>query len=199
MSLIVASRFATFDNAETAIDRLRSHGFADEDLSLLYVNYDAQQARFPVGGGGFDDRQSRWASPGAGAGAAVGAIVGLLFATVFSLFAPRSVLVLAVAAGVGAYIGALLGALGQTCGGARTRQHDIRHDPDGTPKPHVSNVLVAVHVSPETQQQVAHVLRQAGGMEVEQHGYQSVDAFGEYIGMDGVRCFGKALGPVQSE
>ncbi|MCG5076070.1 hypothetical protein [Paraburkholderia tagetis] len=167
MSLIVASRFTTFDNAETAIDRLHNHGFTDEDLSLFFVNPGGQHARFPVGGDRYADPQSRWASLGAGAGAAVGAVVGLVFATVFSLLVLRSLLVLAVSAGVGAYVGTLLGALWQTRGGGKGRAPDIGHDPDGTPKARESGVLVAVHVSPETQQEAAHVLAEAGGVEIE--------------------------------
>ncbi|QBQ99084.1 hypothetical protein [Paraburkholderia pallida] len=167
MSVIVASRFTTFDHAEAAIDRLHSHGFVDEDLSLFFVNPGGQHARFSVGGDRFADPQSRWASLGAGAGAAAGAILGLVLAIVFSALFLRSMLVLAVAAGVGAYVGTLPGALWQTRGGGRGRQPDIGHDPDGTPKARESGVLVAVHVSPEMQQEAAHVLEEAGGMEVE--------------------------------
>ncbi|MFX1675822.1 hypothetical protein PWR63_26805 [Paraburkholderia sp. A2WS-5] len=167
MSLIVASRFTTFDHAEAAIDRLHNHGFVDEDLSLFYVNPGGQHARFAVGGDRYADPQSRWTSLGAGAGAAGGAILGLVCALVFSWLFLRSPLVLAVAAGVGAYVGTLLGALWQTRGGGRGRPPDIGHDPDGTPKARESGVLVAVHVSPQTQQNAAQVLEQAGGMEVE--------------------------------
>lgn len=167
MSLIVASRFTTFNNAEAAIDRLHNHGFVDEDLSLFYVNPGGQHALFPVGGDRFADPQARWASLGAGAGAAAGAMIGLVVAVVFSLLFLRSLIVLAVAAGVGAYVGTLLGALWQTRGGGHGRRPDIGHDPDGTPKARESGVLVAVHVSPETQAEAAQVLEEAGGMEVE--------------------------------
>ncbi|WP_245004867.1 hypothetical protein [Paraburkholderia sacchari] len=74
MSLIVASRFTTFDHAEAAIDKLHDHGFVDEDLSLFYVNPGGQHARFPVGGDRYADPQSRWASLGAGAGGGPGAL-----------------------------------------------------------------------------------------------------------------------------
>jgi len=179
MSLIVASRFTTFDQAEAAIDRLHSRGFVDEDLSLFYVNPGGQHARLPVGGDRHADPQARWASLGAGAGAAAGALLGLVCAIVFSVLFWRSLLVLAAAAGVGAYVGTLLGALWQTRGGGHGRRPDIGHDPDGTPKARESGVLVAVHVSPQTQQDAAHALGEAGGTEIErangrwQHGQWS--------------------------
>jgi hypothetical protein len=167
MSLIVASRFTTFNDAEVAIDRLHTNGFVDEDVSLFYVNPGGQHARFPVGGDRFADPQSRWASLGAGAGAAAGALVGVVLAIVLSLLFLRSLLVLAVAAGVGAYVGTLAGALWQTRGGGRGQRPDIGHDPDGTPAARESGVLVAVHVSSQTQQEAADVLGAAGGIEIE--------------------------------
>lgn len=118
MSLIVASRFTTFNDAEAAMDKLHTNGFVDEDASLFYVNPAGQRARFPVGGNRFTDAQSRWASLGAGAGAAAGALTGAMLAIVLSLLFLRSLLVLAVAAGEGAYQGTRSGALGQTRGGA---------------------------------------------------------------------------------
>ncbi|NIE67706.1 hypothetical protein [Burkholderia sp. Ax-1719] len=167
MSLIVASRFTTFNDAEAAMDKLHNNGFVDEDVSLFYVNPGGQHARFPVGGDRFTDPQSRWASLGAGAGAAAGALVGVILAIVLSLLFLRSLLVLAVAAGVGAYVGTLAGALWQTRGGGRGHRPDIGHDPDGTPAARESGVLVAVHVSPGTEQQAAQVLGAAGGREIE--------------------------------
>ncbi|MBB3256800.1 hypothetical protein F4827_001646 [Paraburkholderia bannensis] len=184
MSLIVASRFTMFNDAEAAMDKLHNNGFVDEDVSLFYVNpggqhAGGQHARFPVGGDRFTDPQSRWASLGAGAGAAAGALVGVIVAIVLSLLFLRSLLVLAVAAGVGAYVGTLAGALWQTRGGGRGRRPDIGHDPGGTPAARESGVLVAVHVSPGTQQQAAQVLGAAGGQQIErangrwQHGHWS--------------------------
>lgn len=171
MSLIVASRFTTFNDAEAAIGRLHSSGFVDDDVSLFYVNPGGQHARFPVGGDRFADPQSRWASLGAGAGAGVGALAGVVIAIVLSLLFLRSLLVLAVAAGVGAYVGTLVGALLETRGGGRGERPDISHEPDSTPRGRESGVLVAVHVSAETQREAADVLGAAGGVEVERaHG-----------------------------
>lgn len=167
MSLIVAGRFTTFEDAEAAIGRLRSNGFVDEDISLFYVNPGGQHARYPIGGDRYADPQARTASLGASAGVAVGAFAGVIIAIGLSMLIFHTILVLAIAAGVGAYVGSLAGAMWQTRGGGRGAQPDPAHEPDGTPKARESGVLLAVHVSPQTQQQATQVLRAAGGMEIE--------------------------------
>ena len=69
----------------------------------------------------------------------------------------------AIAAGVGAYIGSLAGAMSHTRASkphsatSHANQENARH----------AGVLVAVHVSPETQTDAATILREAGGMEIE--------------------------------
>jgi hypothetical protein len=167
MSLIVAGRFTTFNDAEAAIGRLRENGFVDEDVSLFYVNPGGQHARYPIGGDRYADPQAKPASFGAGAGVAIGAFAGVAIAIALSMLLFHTILVLAIAAGVGAYIGSLAGAMWQTRGGGHRDAPDAAHDPDGTPKTRESGVLLAVHVSPETQHQAEQVLRDAGGMEVE--------------------------------
>lgn len=167
MSLIVAGRFTTFDDAEAAIGRLHANGFVDEDISLFYVNPGGQHARYPIGGDRYADPQARRASFGAGAGVAVGAFAGVAVAIALSMLVFHTLLVLAIAAGVGAYVGSLAGAMWQTRGGGRRDAPDAAHEPDGTPRARESGVLLAVHVNPQTQQQATQVLRAAGGMEIE--------------------------------
>ncbi|QGZ64931.1 hypothetical protein [Paraburkholderia acidisoli] len=172
MSLIVASRFTTLHDAEVAVEKLQANGFVHEDVASFYVNPGGQHARFPVGGDEFADPGARKSSLGAATGAAAGAVVGLIVGVLLSYVLFRSLLVLAVAAGVGAYVGTLGGALWQTRGGGKTAERevdhsDLGHEPDGTPKARESGVLVAVHVSPGTQQTAAQVLGAAGGMEIE--------------------------------
>lgn len=168
MSLIVASRFTTLQDAEVAMDKLRSSGFVDEDIASFYVNPGGQHARFPVGGDEFADPGARRAGAGGAFGAAAGAIAGLIVGIVLAFILFRSLLVLAVAAGVGAYVGTLAGSLWQTKGGGKGRRPDIAHEPDGTPKERESGVLVAVHVDGGTQLKAAHVLEESGGLEIEQ-------------------------------
>jgi hypothetical protein len=68
-----------------------------------------------------------------------------------------------VAAGVGAYIGSLAGAMSHTrkskpgSSTSHANEENARH----------AGVLVAVHVSPESQNDAASTLREAGGMDIE--------------------------------
>lgn len=50
MSLIVAARFQTFDEATEAAQRLRLEGFSEDELHTFYINTAGEHARFPLGG-----------------------------------------------------------------------------------------------------------------------------------------------------
>ena len=95
---------------------------------------------------------------GATIGAVAGAVVGVGIFAAFS--AP--IVVSLIAAGVGAYIGSLAGAMLLTRDGGklahRSRFHEESRD---------SGVLVAVHVSPDSQFDAARVLHDAGGVAIE--------------------------------
>ena len=165
MSLIVAGRFTTFAEAESAAARLFDAGIVQEDVTLFFVNPPGQHALFPVGGDEYADPQAARSSVGAGKGGVIGAALGgavgvALFAAISAPF-----VVLIVAAGVGAYIGSLIGAMTHTRGGGKVPERAVLHHGHG------SGVLVAVHVSPDNQDTVARVLREAGSLEIERaHG-----------------------------
>ena len=165
MSLIVAGRFTTFADAEAAANRLFAAGLVQEDVTLFFVNPRGQHARFPIGGDRYVDPQAARTSKGAGKGGAIGAVIGAVIGVaLFSAFS-SPFLVLIVAAGVGAYVGSLAGAMSHTRGGGKVPDSEVPHEARD------SGVLVAVHVSPENQQEAARVLREAGSLEVERaHG-----------------------------
>lgn len=165
MSLIVAGRFTTFADAEAAANRLFAAGFVQEDVTLFFVNPRGQHARFPIGGDRYADPQAARASKGAGKGGAIGAVVGAVVGVaLFSAFS-SPFFVLVIAAGVGAYIGSLAGAMSHTRGGGKVPEREVPHESRD------SGVLVAVHVSPDNQQEAARVLRDSGSLEVERaHG-----------------------------
>ncbi|RDU97579.1 hypothetical protein [Trinickia dinghuensis] len=165
MSLIVAGRFTTFADAETAANRLFEGGFVQEDVTLFFVNPRGQHARFPIGGDRYVDPQAAQATKGAGKGGAIGAVIGAVIGVaLFSAFS-SPFLILVVAAGVGAYVGSLAGAMSHTRGGGKLPDSQVPHESRD------SGVLVAVHVSPENQMDAARVLREAGSLEVERaHG-----------------------------
>ncbi|ALP64333.1 hypothetical protein [Paraburkholderia caribensis] len=162
MSLIVAARFTTFPAAESAAERLFRAGFVEEDVSLFFVNPRGQHARFPIGGDENKDAAATDAPKGAGIGVTIGAVVGAVVGVgIFTVFS-APVLVSAIAAGVGAYIGSLIGAMYKTRGGGKGARHERAHHEERD-----SGVLLAVHVTPDTQQMAANVLREAGGTSIE--------------------------------
>jgi hypothetical protein len=160
MSLIIAGRFQTFPAAESAAQKLFSRGFVEEDVTLFFVNPSGQHARHPIGGDVGTDAGARSAPKGAGKGVTIGAVVGAVIgAAIFAIF-KAPLLVSVIAAGVGAYIGSLVGAM------SHTKQKPSSGPFDDGPTRH-AGVLVAVHVSPETQEQAATILRDSGGIEIE--------------------------------
>lgn len=161
MSLIVAGRFTTFPAAESAADRLFASGFVEEDVTLFFVNPRGQHARYPIGGDERADPEAAKASAGAGKGTVVGAVIGAIMGVGLFKLMSASALVLVIAAGVGAFIGSLIGAMSHMRGGGRVPREMVHHES------RESGVLVAVHVSTETQQQAARVLSEAGSLEIE--------------------------------
>jgi hypothetical protein len=161
MSLIVAGRFTTFPAAEDAASHLFSSGFVEEDVTLFFVNPRGQHARYPIGGDEAADPEAARASTGAGKGGAIGAVVGAIVGVGLFKTMSAPAVVLIIAAGVGAYLGSLVGAMAHMRGGGRVPRERVHRESRD------SGVLVAVHVTPETQQQAARVLRESGGMEIE--------------------------------
>jgi hypothetical protein len=149
MSLIVAARFTTFPAAEDAVQRLFNAGFVEEDVTLFFVN--------PCGQHGIEtitDANASEAPVGAEIGITIGAVVGAMVGVgIFAMFSAPLIVSL-IAAGVSAYVGSLVGAM------MRTREVSNEETRE-------SGVLVAVHVSPDSQLDAAQVLRDAGGAAIE--------------------------------
>jgi hypothetical protein len=150
MSLIVAARFTTFPAAEDAAQRLFNAGFVEEDVQLFFVNPSGQHGIETI-----TDANAREAPVGAEIGITIGAVVGAMVGV--GIFAALSapLIVSLIAAGVGAYVGSLAGAMVRTL--EASNDEETR----------VSGVLVAVHVSPDSQLDAARVLRDAGGAAIE--------------------------------
>lgn len=163
MSLIVAARFQTFDEASEATQRLRLEGFDEGEIHTFYINSAGEHARYPIGGDRAADPDARNAHLGALAGAA---LVGLLFALaggLAALWAGAAMLVVAAAAGAGAYVGALGGALWMAGRAHRRRSPAAPEHPALRP----AGVMLALHVSPERDALARRVLRDAGGHDIE--------------------------------
>lgn len=161
MSLIVAARFTTFPAAEDAAQRLFNSGFVEEDVTLFFVNPRGQHARYPIGGDVGTDAEAREAPKGAGKGVTIGAAVGAAVGVGIFAFFGAPLLVSVVAAGVGAYVGSLIGAMSHTRDRGKSGRHERFHETRD------SGVLVAVHVSSDSQYDAARILRDAGGAAIE--------------------------------
>lgn len=161
MSLIVAARFDTFQEAENAARKLFERQFSEDSVNIFFVNPPGWHDRHPAGGDRTADPDARGASSGAylGAGllamlgAAIGA--GILFAMGSTGFG------LVIAAALGAYVGSLIGAMRMA--GRRSEANPNRKDI----RIRHAGVLTAVHVSPEQEAEAAQILREAGGKDVE--------------------------------
>lgn len=160
MSLIVAARFPTQAAAATAARRLVERGFPAEDVSFFFVNPRGQHARhsseYPPAPLSADAPRHTML------GAVTGAICGV---ALFALFTPSLVVALC-AAGAGAYVGAMIGKSVHLRDFSRQHLHEMRvravhHETRG------SGMLVAVHVTPDTQRDAAQTLADAGGEDVE--------------------------------
>ncbi|MEO6985755.1 MAG: hypothetical protein ABI155_10460 [Paralcaligenes sp.] len=167
MSLIVAARFNTFDEAERAAESLYAHGFLDRDISTFYVNSpDQHGASTDVGVADPGTKGAEW---GAVAGAAC---FGLLFAILGAVIAwqvTHITTTILIGAGLGAYLGSLWGALWVT--GRRKRRRAGAPPVKAPPEARESGVLLALHVSVEQEEQACALLREAGGFNVERaHG-----------------------------
>lgn len=165
MSLIVAARFDTFDEAAVAARKLFAEGFTEDDIHTFYINTAGEHARFPIGGDRVADPDAKGGHFGAVAGASA---LGLLFALLGGLIAARlaaSILIVIAAAGVGAYLGALAGAL-WVVGRGRGRS-GAPAAPDVHPDLRQAGVMLALHVAPERDALARKVLAEAGGLDIE--------------------------------
>lgn len=170
MSLIVAARFDTFDQAAMAARQLCAEGYTEDDIHTFYINTAGEHARYPIGGDRIADPDAKGGHFGAVAGASA---LGLVFALLGGLLAARvgaSVLIVIAAAGVGAYLGALAGAL-WVVGRGRRREPGAPAAPDIHPDVRQAGVMLALHVSPDRDALARTVLTEAGGRDIERaHG-----------------------------
>lgn len=159
MTMIVAGRFTTFDEAEGGARRLYERAFGPDDVSIFFLNPGGQHARFPIGGDVYADSAAK---PG-GRGAAVGAMRGLLIGAVAGLIVYaigwRYWFVPAAGALMGAYLGAFGGALG--------RMRGQQAEGKGTLAKSESGVILAARVTPTTANTAEDVLRATGATSIE--------------------------------
>ena len=161
MSLIVAARFDSFPEAESAARKLFSQGFSEEAVNIFFVNPAGAHDRYPVGGDRAADPDARGATKGAVLGAGILATVGALIGAGVLYAVGLTGLEIVAGGAVGAYLGSLAGALSMA--GRRSRKEP------GNPELQTrhAGVLTAVHVQPDQEARAAQILREAGGKDVE--------------------------------
>lgn len=167
MSLIVAARFQTFDQATVAAQRLFAEGFTEDDVHTFYINSAGEHGRYPLGGDRLADPDSKGAHLGAVAGAST---LGLVFALVGGFIALRlaaPIPMIIAAAGVGAYLGALAGALWIVGRGKRRAAANPPRVQEIHPAVRPAGVLLALHITPERDELARRVLRECGGRDIE--------------------------------
>lgn len=166
MSLIVAARFQTFDDAALAAQKLFAEGFTEDDIHTFYISPAGEHGRYPMGGDRLADPDAKGAHVGAVTGAAG---LGLLFALAGALIAAglgAPVLITIAVGGVGAYLGALAGAM-WVIGRGKRRAQATPGEPKTHPTIRPAGVMLALHVLPEGEALARQVLRAAGGQDIE--------------------------------
>lgn len=165
MTLIIAARFPTFDAANGAAQRLMEAGVHEDALHVFYVNPPGAHDNYPVGGDQAVDPGTQGAPRKAlGTAAVLGALGAVAGGVVLAAFADSFIPIIA-GAGVGAYVGSLAGAMR----GMDKRRQNVQqpHGVDRTGEGRPAGVMLAVNATGERAQEIATVLVQAGGQEVE--------------------------------
>ncbi|CAB3627142.1 hypothetical protein [Achromobacter pestifer] len=166
MSMIVAARFQTFDQAALAANKLFAEGFTEDDVHTFYINSAGEHGRYPLGGDRAADPDSKGGHWGAVAGASA---LGLVFALLGGLIAARltaPLLIVIAAAGVGAYLGALAGALWIVGRDKRRNPAEARAQ-ENHPPVRAAGVMLALHVPVGQEGLARRVLRESGGHDIE--------------------------------
>jgi hypothetical protein len=166
MPNIIAGRFKTQAEADSALAAAKAAGVQPEDVTTFYVNPPGQHAIYPVGGDSHHDEGTKHAGASATAAAAIGSVAGLALgtATGAAFGEPGFMAAGAIAgAGVGGYVGSLAGGLTGSRGG-KPGQATVEE-----PVAHLAGVVVAVHVGGGVPiDEVVRALRNSGALEVEQ-------------------------------
>ena len=105
MTTIIAGGFATNDDAQRAMTRLRERGVSEDSLCGFRVNPPGEHDGTPIGGDHPESPGATHAGGGSLKGAAIGAVAGAAAGAVAST--ALGPVAIAGGAGVGAYTGAL--------------------------------------------------------------------------------------------
>lgn len=163
MQKIVAGRIETQERAEQLMATLRERGVALSDMQAYYLNPPGQHGQFPIGGDEHADPDARDAHKGQASGAALGAVAGLVAGGVAAAAVPPlAPVIIAGVTGVGALGGSIAGAVA----GAKSAEES---EQEGTTdsQGREGGLMVAVRVTPTTEEAVIEALQAAGAEDIE--------------------------------
>lgn len=178
MTRIVAARFDTFEEAERASLALQRADFTPDAVSVFFVTQPGSHGAHPVGGDRTNDPAAKNSPKGAIAGAVALGLVGLIVGLVIRYGFSVSPWILIITVLLGAYIGSLLGALMAT-----RYQRPVRTPGKPTGR-RQAGVMAAVRVDSASEASAVRVLRDAGGLDIEQADGQWRD--GQWVDFDPV-------------
>lgn len=159
MQTILAGRVETQERADQLMAQLRDRGVALADMQAFYVNQPGQHARFPIGGDEHADEAAKDAPKGQAAGAAMGAAAGLVVGGVAAAAVPPlAPVIIAGVTGVGALAGSIAGAVSASKGPDEMGQTAAEQQTHA----HQGGLMVAVRVTPGTEEDVIAAMRGAG-------------------------------------
>ena len=174
MATIIAGGFDVYSKKESALQRLREAGIADEFVCEFRVNPPGEHDRTPIGGDRMESPGAKDAEEGAGKGVAIGAAAGAVAGAALTPFlGPAGI---AAGAGVGSYTGSLVGAMNETSKEGRPDHEDVR--------PAEAMVAVNVDGAGIAAEQVVRLFEECGAMQIEQA--QGTWADGEWVDFDPV-------------
>ena len=164
MANIIAARFDSQAQADSALGALRAAGIPSADSTVFYLNPPGQHSQYPIGGDAHHDEGTKHAGGKATAVAAVGSAAGLALGAVTGAAIGDAALTTAGAiagAGVGGYVGALAGGLTGSRGG-REESATIEE-----PVERGGGMMVAVRLADAPESDVLRVLRAQGALSIE--------------------------------
>lgn len=165
MASILAARFETRAQADSAVAALSAAGVAATDRTVFYLNPPGQHAEYPIGGDAHHDEGTKESGKTAGKGAMIGSATGLALGTATGAAFGEGGLMVAAAiagAGIGGYVGSLAGGLAGTESGNQ-REASIEEPVERT-----SGMMVALRLREGTgEDELVRVLRRAGAIEIE--------------------------------
>jgi hypothetical protein len=165
MARIIAGRFHTQAQADSALAALSTAGFGAQDRTSFYLSAPGQHDLQPVGGDTEHHSEgTKHAGKTAAAGGAIGGVAGLAIGTAAAAALEPGFTAIAAAAGagVGAYAGSLAG------GVTGSRQSDPTKATPEEPVERKAGIIVAVRADEDgSEDRAVQALRTQGALEIE--------------------------------